>query len=112
MSAPTHSNRAADSNEMPRTSTFFSPLARSKLISIFYCIYVYTVTQTAFEAPATFGVIGGCECCGVTGCFRAQAVLRVPEVVALKRTSWSLNRRRLPTRQASATIRNYLGKLA
>ncbi len=43
---------------------------------------------------------------------RPQAVLRVPEVVALKRTSWSLNRRRLPTRQASATIQNYLGKLA
>lgn len=54
MSAPTHSNRAANSNEIPRTRTFFSLLARSKLISIFYCIYVYTVMQTASEAPATF----------------------------------------------------------
>jgi hypothetical protein len=41
-----------------------------------------------------------------------KAVLRLPDVVALKRTSWPLNQRRLPTRQASATIRNYQGKLA
>jgi len=47
MSAPTHSNRAANSNEMPRTSTFFSLLANSKPISIVYCIYVYMIMHTA-----------------------------------------------------------------
>jgi hypothetical protein len=40
------------------------------------------------------------------GSDRPKVVLRLPEVAALKRTSWPLNQRRLPTRQAYSTILN------
>ncbi len=41
----THSNPAANSNEIPRSRRFLSPLAESKLRFILYRIYVYTIMQ-------------------------------------------------------------------
>src|SRR5882757_7084383 len=50
MSAASQANYDANSNGTPRTSTFFSLLAESKLISTSYCIYVYTVMQGPWKS--------------------------------------------------------------
>ena len=65
MRALTHSNPAAKSNEIPRSRRFFSLLAESKLTSIFYCIYVYTITQEC-PRPALnrHGRLRGVRCDG------------------------------------------------
>src|ERR1700679_319222 len=67
MSALSHSNSVANSNEMPRARRFFSLLPESKLISTIYCIYVYTVTQPLFFAQRT-GTFGH-EVSSATDCF-------------------------------------------